>query len=520
MQPIAPVLPDALTSHFTIHLIMRRHLSKSCPANAARQARALLNPATGHIPVRGGAVLHSGTRRMPCFAKVAVCLSLMMILSGHCTLAQLSQAVRDSIGKITQSDYLHLLRQLAIDPSEMRRGPSGDPAAPNAANRFEDKVNTYRLPDPLVLKNGKSINSATAWWSARRPEIVEDFDREIYGRLPQNIPGVKWQVVSVQDTVVGNMPIKQKLLKGVVDNSSYPSIKVEIELLLATPANAKGPVPVVTEFGWIQNPFARGPVQPLGLGSSGEPTWKEQLIMRGWGYAIVVPSSIQADNGAGLTQGIIGLVNKGQYRRPDDWGALRAWAWGAGRAIDYFETDQDVDSKRLAIEGLSRYGKAAVVAMAYDPRFSIAFVGSSGAGGVKILRRIFGEQVENLASSGEYHWFAGNFIKYAGKLTADDLPVDAHELVALCAPRPVFISSGSPQVEGQWVDAKGMFLGGVHAGSVYKLLGKKDLGTSGFPTLGAALTDGDIAYRQHAGGHSTGPNWSTWIAWACRYWGN
>ena len=213
------------------------------------------------------------------------------------------------------------------------------------------------------------------------------------------------------------------------------------------------------------------------------------------------------------------MVNKGQLRKPDDWGALRAWAWGASKAVDYFETDKDVDAKRIAVEGISRYGKATIVAMAFEPRLSLAFVGSSGAGGTKILRRIFGEQVENLASSGGYHWFCGNFIKYASKLTADDLPVDAHELIALCAPRPVFISAGSPQVEGQWIDAKGMFLGGVHAGSVYRLLGKKDLGTMEFPKIGMPLITGDIAYRQHAGGHSTGPNWSTWIAWACRYWG-
>jgi hypothetical protein len=150
----------------------------------------------------------------------------------------------------------------------------------------------------------------------------------------------------------------------------------------------------------------------------------------------------------------------------------------------------------------------------------LGFIGSSGAGGAKILRRVFGEQVENLASSGEYHWFAGNFIKYASKLTPDDLPVDAHELVALCSPRPIFISGGSPHVEGQWIDAKGMFIAGAHAGSVYRLLGKKDLGTMEFPKLGTALVDGEIAFRQHAGGHSTGPNWSTWIAWACRYWGD
>jgi hypothetical protein len=418
----------------------------------------------------------------------------------------------------TQADHKEMLNLLKI--TNLRPGPSGNPQAPNAANRDEEKVNKYTLPDPLVLKNGKKVKTTADWWTKRRPEIVEDFESEIYGRLPKNIPNVTWKVVSVKDTIVGNLPIKEKTLKGVVDNAACPSVKVEIEIQLATPLNAPKAVPVVMEFGFIRSPFGNNaPAAPIGLGASGEPTWKEQLIARGWGYAIIVPSSIQADNGAGLTEGIIGLVNKGAFRKADDWGALRAWAWGASRALDYFETDKDVDSKKVAIEGLSRYGKATVVAMAFEPRFSLAFIGSSGAGGAKIMKRVFGEQVENLAGSGEYHWFCGNFIKYASTLKPDDMPVDAHELVALCAPRPVFISSGSPQVEGQWVDAKGTFLGGVYAGPVYRLLGKKGLGTTDFPKLGTPLVDGDIAFRQHAGGHSTGPNWSTWIAWACRYWG-
>src|SRR5207244_1734831 len=203
---------------------------------------------------------------------------------------------------------------------------------------------------------------------------------------------------------------------------------------------------------------------------------QEQLVSKGWGYAIIVPNSIQADNGGGLTRGINGLCNKGQPRKVDDWGALRAWAWGSSRALDYFETDKAVNAKQVGIEGLSRYGKAAIVALAYDERFAIGFIGSSGEGGVKLHRRNFGELVENVASSGEYHWMAGNFLKYAGPLKWDDLPVDSHELVALCAPRPVFISCGSGKVEGGWVDANGTSLAGVGAGPVYRLLGKKGLG--------------------------------------------
>src|SRR6516225_2571058 len=163
----------------------------------------------------------------------------------------------------------------------------------------------------------------------------------------------------------------------------------------------------------------------------------------------------------------------GSPRKLDDWGALRAWAWGASRALDYFETDKSVDFKHVGIEGLSRYGKAALITMAYDSRFAIGFIGSSGEGGAKILRRNFGEQVENLAGSGEYHWMSGTFLKYGGPLAPCDLPVDAHELIALCAPRPVFISYGAPSgrgAEGQWVDQRGSFLAAVAAGPVYELL--------------------------------------------------
>src|SRR5690606_29860066 len=165
-------------------------------------------------------------------------------------------------------------------------------------------------------------------------------------------------------------------------------------------------------------------------------------------------------------------------RKLDDWGTLKAWGWGASRALDLLEKDPAVNAEKVTIEGLSRYGKAALVAMAYDERFAAGLIGSSGAGGAKMLRRVFGEQVENLAASGEYHWFTPNFVKYAGPMDQDDLPVDAHELIALCAPRPMFISVGSPVVEGQWIDGRGMFEAAVFAGPVYELLGKKPLPTS------------------------------------------
>jgi hypothetical protein len=419
-----------------------------------------------------------------------------------------------------EQDHQRLLELLHIQ--SLRRGPDGDPKSPNAANFDESKVSAnLNLPDPLVTKSGRKVTNAEAWWKRRRPEIVEDFDREIYGRAPKDTPKVNWEVVATTTEENHGVPVITKKLLGHADNSGYPSIKVDIQLMLTTPAKAAGPVPVMMEFGLSpevrEAMLKRLPEAQRNALVGNGPSWQQQVLAVGWGYATLIPASVQADNGAGLTEGIIGLVNKGQPRKLDDWGALRAWAWGASRALDYFETDKAVDAKQVGIEGLSRYGKAALVTMAYDSRFAIGFIGSSGAGGAKILRRNFGEQTENLAASGEYHWMAGNFLKYAGPLTVNDLPADAHELIALCAPRPVFISSGSQQVEGGWVDAKGMFLGAVFSGPVYKLLGKKDLGATQLPPMETALTDGEIAFRQHSGGHTTGPNWPTFLTFASRY---
>jgi hypothetical protein len=409
-------------------------------------------------------------------------------------------------------DLLHI--------TSLRRGPDGDPKSPNAANVDESKVVPFTLPDPLALNNGHKVTSAEMWWDQRRPEIVEDFDREIYGRVPKCTPNVDWEITSTIQETIGAIPSITKKLVGHVNNSSYPLVKVDIQLTLTIPAKASGPVPVIMELGLSPEMMDRirqrlPEAQRAAFDQAS--TWRELVLAKGWGYAIYIPTSVQADNGAGLTEGIIGLVNKGQPRTPDDWGALRAWAWGASRALDYFKTDKSVDAKQVGIEGLSRYGKAALVTMAYDQRFAIGFIGSSGEGGAKILRRTFGEQVENIASTSEYHWMAGNFLKYAGPLTPNNLPVDAHELIALCAPRPVFISVGSQQVEGGWIDAKGNFLGAFGAGPVYKLLGKKDLGTTEMPSMETALIDGDIAFRQHSGGHTTGPNWPTFLTFASRY---
>lgn len=448
-------------------------------------------------------------------------ISLMITSHGYAQFGRLSPADslrRDSMNRVTQQDYKQMLAQLNI--TSVRPGANGnDPKAPNAANYDESKANPFPdLPDPLTLKNGQKVTTAKMWWDKRRPEIVEDFDREIYGRVPKNTPKVKWEVVKDTMEMNGDVQVHTKKLIGHVDNSSYPAISVNIDLTLSTPANATASVPVIMEFGFIFLPGFRLPAPPRDTTKPAlpqPPSWQQQVLAKGWGYAILVPGTIQADNGAGLTQGIIGLMNKGQYRKPDDWGALRAWAWGASRALDYFETNKSVNAKEVAIEGHSRYGKAALVTLAYDSRFATGFISSSGEGGAKLHRRNAGEIVENVAGSGEYHWMAGNFIKYAGPLNWGDLPVDSHELIAMCAPRPVFISSGE-KGDG-WVDARGMFMAAVAAGPVYKLLGKNDLGTTEFPKVETPLVEGEVAFRQHSSGHTLVPNWPTFITFAGRY---
>ncbi len=428
-----------------------------------------------------------------------------------------SNAAAEPVHLTAEQDHQRLMELLHI--KTLRRGADGDPKSPNAANYDEAKANTgAKLPDPLRLNDGKEVKTAKEWWKKRRPEIVEDFDREIYGRVPRETPKVTWEVTSTAHGMNGDVPVITKKLVGQVDNSAYPAVSVNIDLTVTTPAEAKGPVPVMMWLSFspeFMAAIAKRFPEMTAAAQKG-PTWEQQVLAKGWGYAVLIPTSIQADNGAGLTEGIIGLVNKGKPRGLEDWGALRAWAWGASRAMDYFETDKAVDARQVGIGGHSRYGKAALVTMAYDPRFAIGYISSSGAGGAALYRRNFGEQIGNVAGTGEYHWMAGNFLKYAGPLTPNDLPVDSHELIALCAPRPVFISGGAIKGDG-WVDPHGMFLAAVGAGPVYRLLGKKDLGTTVFPPIETPLIDGEIAFRQHTGGHTPGPNWPTFLEFASRY---
>ena len=460
---------------------------------------------------------------------VAIAISTVSCLS------RAAEGTFTSTNWTTAQDHKNMMEQLGI--VRLRRGPSGQAGATNAANYDPAKANPFpELPDPLTLKNGQKVTTPDMWWNERRPEIVEDFEREVFGRVPKNVPKVTWTVVSnLSNGLVGTLSAHGKQLIGHVDNSAYPDINVDIRMTVVTPAAAKAPVPVLMMFGGFggggmprpaDSPAPTNRFADFG-GPFKDPPSTEQLLAAGWGYATINPGSIQADNGAGLTKGIIGLVNKGQPRKPDDWGSLRAWAWGAARGLDYLETDAAVDSKKVGIEGVSRFGKAALVTMAFESRFAVALAGSSGEGGAKLHRRNFGEAVESLTGSGEYHWMAGNFLKYGaaessfGSRNAGDIPVDAHELIALCAPRLTFISYGIPaRGDAKWLDQQGSYMATVAAGPVFRLLGARDIGekenyhTANMPPVNTGLLDGELAWRQHDGGHEDRSNMKHFIEWA------
>jgi hypothetical protein len=495
------------------------------------------------------------------FVVLAIC-SMGMTVLGVVVLAQTPAA---------DQDHQNMMDQLGI--KALRPGPSGNEKAPNHANYDESQANPFpNIPDPLTLNDGQKVTTAKMWWDQRRPELVEMFSKYVYGCVPNDLPKVKWTVTTVDHEMIGFTPVIAKDLIGEVDNSFYSAIQVRIHMTLVTPVIAKGPVPVLMMFGragfpaphepsgdefdrintaWkallvqqdpsLKDVFAQHPAwQPVKatpfqfpqLNEDGDPPNTWQLVAAGWGFALFDPASVQADDGAGMTRGIIGLENKGQPRKPEDWGALRAWAWGAGRGLDYLETDPTVDAKHVGIEGVSRYGKAALVTMAFDQRFAMVLVGSSGKGGATLLRRNFGEAVESL-TGGEYYWMAGNFMKYGaseatfGSKTPGDLPVDSNELIALCAPRLTFISYGIPEKgDAKWLDHEGSFTATVDASRVFTLLGAKGLDVEGdyhtakMPPVNQGLLDGQLAWRQHDGGHTDAPNMKWFIPWADKFIGH
>jgi hypothetical protein len=465
------------------------------------------------------------------------------ILSTFTLLLAFSTAALLSQGGNATADHQEMMAKLHIT-TPLRAGPAGrlsaDGSAPADYANYDETKATAKSPVPqlLVMNDGRKITTP-AMWEQHRKELFEIFDREFYGRLPEAAKNIKvtWEVTATTQGMSGNIPTTTRTLVGHVDPTYYPAIKVDIAASVTTPANAAGKVPVIIQWG--------GGGGSARAGAGAGPAWQQSAISQGWGYGSLNPGSIQADSGANnqLRQGIIGLINKGEARKVDDWGALRAWAWGAGKLMDFFEKDSLVDAKQVAFEGHSRYGKATLVTLVYEPRIFTGFVSSSGEGGAKLWRHLVGEQVESLAAPSEYHWMTPNFIKYAGPLTVDDLPGDAHQFIALVAPRPIFTSGGEyvefngsrpgSRWSGEsWQDTPGTFMATAGASPAWTLLGKKPLSNKALgltfdivpdpmkakmPPPLTPLIDGDIAFRQHDQGHTDAPNWATFIEFCGHY---
>jgi len=394
---------------------------------------------------------------------------------------------------------------------------------PSSANYDESKVGDYRLPDPLVFDDGKPVRAAGEWMEHRRAEILHLFATNVYGRSPAPPKSLRYQVFDEDHHALGGKAIRKQV-------SIYFSPREDghkEDLLLYLPAGARKPVPVILSlnFGgnqsvshdpavklptlWDRKTHAREQASEETRGSDTGLS-VEKTLAQGYGFATIYYQDIEPDFQGGYEYGIRPLFLKpGQAApAPDDWGAIGAWAYGLSRALDYLEKDKDVDAKRVAVMGHSRLGKTALWAGALDSRFALVLSSCSGEGGASLARRNYGETVRNLVDVFPY-WFCANFQKYAGH--ADQLPVDAHELIALCAPRPVYVTAAE---DDKWADPRGEFLACVAAGPVYRLLGALDLGTDQMPELNQPILH-SLAFHYRTGQHAvTAFDWDQFLAFA------
>jgi hypothetical protein len=397
---------------------------------------------------------------------------------------------------------------------------SPDMVAGIPVNYDEAKVGNYLLPDPLRLNNGKPVRDARTWYSKRRPEIVEMFETQQYGRAPGRPADESFEIVDQGTPALNGRAIRKQVTIYLNKDKSGPSI----DLLIYLPASATEPVPMFLSinFGAVQDavddpgiksektwdPKTNTRITPAAARGFGHIDVKD-LLDAGFGVATFYYGEIDPDYPAGFSNGIRARYLKpGQTdRAADDWGSIAAWAWGMSRVEDYFETDKSIDAKRVVIHGISRLGKTVMWAGAHDQRFAAVIASCSGEGGAALSHRNYGETIAHLTAPTRFPYqFAANYAKYGG--FPDKAPMDANLLIALIAPRPLLLQTGSSDY---WSDPKGEFLAAVAAGKVYKLLGKEDLGTDVWPAARQPIFH-DLSYYMHEGGHGmVASDWGIYI---------
>lgn len=401
------------------------------------------------------------------------------------------------------------------------------------SNYDESQVSPYTLPDPLTMADGRKVTSADMWTRERRAEILKLYETQIYGRVPANAPAISWDVASRDLAGRDGAALVKQVVGHVGTRPDGPQIRVTV----TTPAKAEGRVPIILLVNFGGGP-ARAGGPPAGAGRaagaagaapgagraggargggpSGDPPNAAEILARGWGFATVGYNDIQPDRADAWTEGVIGqTLAPGQTKpAPGEWGTIAAWAWGASRIADYLQTDPNVDGSRIALYGFSRLGKTVLWAAAQDERFKVVFSGCAGEMGSALARRDWGETVDDMAQN--FPWqFADAFQQWPGRW--NDMPVDAHMLIALIAPRPLFVTGGTGD---QWSDPKGEFLAEVAAGPVYRLLGKRDLGATDYPAPDTPLVGGDLGFNLHTGPHTATPaEWATFVEFLGRYFG-